>query len=104
MKKKLGPGSLALLLSALALIWCWSPRGSAFCLGDHALSLLGLPAWSSGETGIHYALWYSLVFLIPAFILGRRYGRDRFAAAGKWISGITSAVLILLAPCLILAM
>ena len=104
MKKNLGPGSLSLLLTLMALTWCWSPpNDSAFCLGDYVLGLLGLPAWSNGENGFHYTLWYSLIFLIPATVLGRKFSQDRFAPAGKWISRIISTVLTALGLCLIIA-
>lgn len=101
MKKKLGPGSLSLLFTLMALVWCWSfPKG--FCLGDSILNMLGIPAWSGGASGFHYTLWYSLIFLIPAAVLGIKFSQDRFAPAGKWISGITSSVLIALGLCLVI--
>lgn len=103
MKKKLGPGSLSLLFTLLALIWCWSPsKGGGLCLGDYVLCLLGLPAWSNGESGFHYAICYSLLFLIPAAVLGIKFSQDRFASACKWISGITGSVFAALGLCLVI--
>ena len=93
MKKKLGKGSLSLLLVALALLWsCNIAIYDNFCLGDYLLGLVNLPAWSSG---MHYTVWYSLVLLVPAFILGRKHENHLFAVSGKWISGVIGGYLLL---------
>lgn len=86
--KKLGMGSLALLLSIIAIIWCCNIRClDNFCLGDMVLKLLKLPSWSNGANGTHYTVFYGLIFLIPAFILGAKQKQDLFATAGKTIAG-----------------
>jgi len=96
MKKKLGKGSLSLLLVALALLWsCNIAIYDNFCLGDYLLGLMNLPAWSNGTNGMHYTVWYSLFLLIPAFILGKKYENHLFAVSGKWISGVIGGYLVL---------
>ena len=65
------------------------------CLGDYLLGLVNLPAWSNGTSGMHYTVWYSLVLLIPAFILGKKYENHLFAVSGKWISGVIGGYLLL---------
>lgn len=93
--KKLGVGSFALLLSIVAIIWCCNIHGlDNFCLGDTVLGLLRLPSWSNGTEGTHYTVFYGLVFLIPAFILGAKHKQDLFAGAGKIIAGLLIVVCI----------
>ena len=96
MKKKLGIGSLSLLLVALALLWsCNIALYDNFCLGDYLLGLVNLPSWSNGTSGMHYTVWYSLVLLIPAFILGKKYENHLFYRVRKvdlrchwWLSSL----------------
>ena len=96
MKKKLGKGSLSLLLVILALLWsCNIAVFDNFCLGDYLLGLVNLSAWSNGASGMHYTVWYSLVLLVPAFILGRKHENHLFAVSGKWISGVIGGYLLL---------
>ena len=96
MKKKLGKGSLSLLLVILAMLWsCNIAVFDNFCLGDYLLGLVILSAWSNGTSGMHYTVWYSLVLLVPAFILGRKHENHLFAVSGKWISGVIGGYLLL---------
>ncbi len=105
-KKKIGLGSLSLLLVIAAVLWSYNISG--FCLGDQILHALNLPAWSNeaataGRTlsivpfgheaeGVHYTVFYSLLFLVPALLLAIKKKDDLFAQVGKW----TSLILILL--------
>ena len=96
MKKKLGKGSLSLLLVILALLWsCNIAIYDNFCLSDCFLGLVNIPAWSNGTSGMHYTVWYSLILLIPAFILGIKHENHLFAVSGKWISGVIGGYLLL---------
>lgn len=89
MKKHLGKGSFSLLLTLLALLWaCNLGFWGNICLGDRVLAFFGLPAWSDGTSGMHYTVWYALILLVPAFLLGYGNPGDLFAREGKWISGI----------------
>ena len=46
-KRKIGIGSISLLLVIIALIWSYNIFG--FCLGDKVLSNFNLPTWSNGN-------------------------------------------------------
>lgn len=103
MKKKLGIGSLSLILFVLGVIWSTNMKWKfslgdsilkgKFCLGDSILNIIGLPAWSNGNSGSHYTIIYALIFLIPSIIVGYKFPNDLFAKTGKvasmllaWIS------------------
>ncbi len=96
MSRKFSAGSLSLLLVMLAVLWsCNLSLFDGKCLGDYVLNSLGVPAWSNGDTGIHYSVYYSLILLIPAFILGNKKPSDLFAAFGKWLSGIMLSIMLI---------
>ena len=89
MKKTLGKGSISLLLVVLALAWCCNlPILNGKCLGDIALNFLGLPTWSNGTMGLHITIFWSLLILIPAFLIAIRNKKDLFAESAMWISGL----------------
>lgn len=93
--KKLGLGSISLLLAIIAIVWAFEING--FCVGDSVLATIGIPTWSNSASasGIHYTVFYSLLFLLPAFIIGLKKKEDLFANVGKWISGALIAVFII---------
>jgi len=92
-KKKLGLGTLSLLLAATGVAWGFTFNG--YCLGDEALRLVGLPAWSGGNTRTHYTVYYSLAFFVPAFLLGLRNKSDFGSLTGRALSAILGVLLIL---------
>ena len=89
MKKTLGKGSISLLLVVLALAWCCNlPIQNGKCFGDIVLNFLGLPTWSNGTMGLHITIFWSLLILIPAFLIAIRNQKDLFAESAMWISGL----------------
>lgn len=84
--KKIGIGSISLLLVIIAFFWAYEIYG--FCLGDSILATLGIPTWSNsaGASGTHYTVFYTFIFLIPALILSIKYKENKFALAGKVLS------------------
>jgi hypothetical protein len=92
--KKIGFGTVSFLLVIFAIIWSFSFGLNGFCLGDIILSFLGMSAWSNGNSGTHYTIFYSLIFLLPAVPLSFKYESDLFAKIAKWISTIFSLVLL----------
>ena len=84
--KKIGIGSISLLLVIIAFFWAFEIYG--FCLGDSVLATLGIPTWSNGAgaSGTHYTVFYTFIFLIPALILSIKYKENKFALAGKVLS------------------
>ena len=61
--KKIGIGSLSLLLVIIAFVWAFNIFG--VCVGDHILATLNIPTWSNmaNATGTHYTIFYSFIFL-----------------------------------------
>ena len=89
MKKTLGKGSISLLLVVLALAWCCNlPIQNGKCFGDIVLNFLGLPTRSNGTMGLHIKIFWSLLILIPAFLIAIRNKKDLFAESAMWISGL----------------
>ena len=84
--KKIGIGSISLLLVIIAFFWAYKIYG--FCLGDSVLATFGIPTWSNSAnaSGTHYTVFYTFIFLIPALILSIKYKEDKFALAGKVLS------------------
>lgn len=92
--KKIGVGSISLLLIIFAIIWSFSFGLEGFCLGDTILSFVGIPTWSNGNSGTHYTIFYSLIFLLPAVPISIKYEHDLFAGIAKWISTILALFLL----------
>ena len=61
--KKIGIGSLSLLLVIIAFVWAFNIFG--VCVGDHILATLNIPTWSNmaNATGTHYTIFYSFIFV-----------------------------------------
>jgi len=57
---------------------------------DELLGLLNIPSWSNGGSGNHIGICYSLIFLIPAYILSYTYRKDFAANLVMKLSGILS--------------
>lgn len=93
--KKIGIGSISLLLVIIAFFWAYEIYG--FCLGDSVLATFGIPTWSNSAnaSGTHYTVFYTFIFLIPALILSLKYKEDKFAKAGKVLSILFIAILVL---------
>lgn len=93
--KKIGIGSISLLLVTIAFLWAFEIIG--FCLGDSILATLNVPTWSNSAnaSGTHYTVFYTFIFLIPALVLAIKYKDDLFAKVGKW-STISFIALLLL--------
>lgn len=83
--KKIGVGSLALLLAILGLVLSF-PIGNQDVLGDQLLKTIGLKACSNGNDGIHYTMFYSLAILVGAMILGYLFKHDFGAKTGRRIA------------------
>lgn len=94
-KKKIGIGSLSLLLVLIAFIWAFEFYG--VCIGDHILTTLNIPTWSnmSSASGTHYTIYYALLFLIPALILGLKFKDNLFSKIGALLSIVFITILIL---------
>ena len=76
--KKIGVGTTSFLLVTFAILWSFSFGLNRFCLGDTVSSFLGVPAWSNGNSGTHYTIFYSLIFLLPAVPISFKYENDLF--------------------------
>jgi hypothetical protein len=76
-KQGIGLGTISLPLALIGLAWGIEIRG--FCLGDIVLNSVGLRAWTNGDTGLHLTIFYSLILIVPALIIGYKY-KDNFAS------------------------
>ncbi len=68
-QKDIGLGSLSF---RSYVYWEYCLRfefGDKSCMGDHILHTIGLSAWSNGDSGIHYTVFYSAIFFIPPLLL-----------------------------------
>lgn len=92
-KKKIGVGSIPLLLAIIAIFWSFNING--FCLGDYILSLLNIPAWSDDSEGIHYTAFSALLLLVPALLISLKFKDDLLSKIGKWLSIILIAMILL---------
>lgn len=93
LKSKIGRGSLSMILLAMGIGFSIT-FSNGMCIGDYVLKAFGLSAWSEGNTGIHYTLFYSMIFLLPAWYLGSRYHEDYGAQTGKSMSLIFITLII----------
>lgn len=86
--KKIGFGSLSLLLFICGILFSISfSNGESY--GDSILRSIGLNPWSNGNSGVHYTIFYSLIFYIGALILGYEFKNDLGAKLGRTLSFIT---------------
>ena len=85
--KKIGFGSLSLLLFICGILFSFSFNGESY--GDSILRSIGLNPWSNGNSGVHYTTFYSLIFFIGALILGFEFKNDFGAALGRTLSFFT---------------
>ncbi len=83
--KKIGLGSISLLFLIFGILFSFSWKNSE-ALGDTILRFLGLNPWSNGDTGTHYTIIYSLIFFMPALILGHKYKSNFGAKLGRNLS------------------
>ena len=92
--KKIGLGSISLLLFIFGILFSFS-FGNRESYGDSILRFIGLVPWSNGDNGLHYTVFYSLIFYILALILGYKFKNDFGAKLGRTLSLIVTIFLIL---------
>ena len=93
-KRKIGIGTISLPLALFGLVWSLEIRG--FCLGDIVLNFIGLRAWTNVDSGIHLTVFYSLLFFIPALIVGYKYKESFGSKVGRVMSFIFIGLLFIL--------
>lgn len=91
---KVGLGSISLLLFIFGILFSVS-FGNRESYGDNILRFIGLSPWSNGDTGFHYTIFYSLIFYLPALILGYKFKNDLWAKLGRTLSLITIILILL---------
>ncbi|SPY15955.1 Uncharacterised protein [Paenibacillus polymyxa] len=94
-RKKIGRGSLSLLLSLLGM--AVSFEFGDYIFGDQLLSFLGMSAWSNpvNNTGFHYTIFVSSIFFIPSLIIGYKNSEDFGALIGRRVSSIYLFIIII---------
>lgn len=91
-KKKIGIGSLSLLLFVVGCLFSFTFNNLR--IGDNILTYIGLKAWSNGNSGTHYTIFYSLLFFIPSLILGYKFNEDFGSKVGKILSTIMVTIIV----------
>ncbi len=101
-KRKLGLGSISLFLVVFAFLWAFTIDG--VCMGDKILAMLNIPFWSDSATSsrTHYTVFYALIFLVPALLLGLKCKSDLFATVGKWSSIGFLALFLIFIPFMVI--
>ena len=94
LKKKIGVGSISILLFITGLLFVLN-LNNGVCFGDSILSYLGLKAWSNGNQGTHYTIFYSLIFFIPSAIIGHKFKENFGSTLGKILSSIVVIIIII---------
>ena len=97
----MGLGSISLLLFILGLLFSFS-FGTQEAIGDHILRFIGLSPWSNGSSGLHYTIFYSLIFYVPGLIIGYRFKSNWGAKLGGTLSFL-AIILILFALLFLMA-
>ena len=90
----MGIGSLSLILSIIGVFLCITFK-CGVCYGDILFNNIGLKTWSDGNQGLHYTVFYILIFLVQALVIGLKYINDFGARTGKNIS-IFSIILLII--------
>jgi len=98
MKKKLGIGSLALLLSIICIFLSLTFHHNGVCYGDQIINFLGLKAWSNGSSGTHYTIFYMLIFFAISIVLGYKYESNFGAKSGRVLSIVFSFIILFSIP------
>lgn len=92
-KNKIGIGSLSLLLFIVGCLFSFTFND--ICIGDNILTYVGLKAWSNGNSGNHYTIFYSLLFFVPSLIIGYKFKDDFGSKIGKILSTIIITMIII---------
>ncbi|KPU42262.1 hypothetical protein OXPF_40470 [Oxobacter pfennigii] len=91
---KIGIGTVSLVLVIIGALFSFS-FGKNISIGDSILNSLGLKTWSNINTGIHYTIFYSLIFYIPALTLSYKFKGDLGSGLGRIISIVLIAFTLL---------
>ena len=78
----------------ISLAWSISFSKNA-CLGDHILQIIGVPAWSSANSGLHYTPFYSIPVLVIASIIAAKNFKSYLAKASIVLASILILFFIL---------
>jgi hypothetical protein len=91
-KKFIWIRSIFIALIIIGIIWPFS-FGNV-CFGDAVLNFIGLKSWSGGNSGIHFTVFYSLLFFAAALIAAIKY---HLSKASKIVALVLSILIILYA-------
>lgn len=95
-KKKLGIGTLSLLLFGIGIFFSFTLEGQG-AFGDKILNWMNVRAWSGDFMGIHYTVFYAIVFYITSILIGHFFKNDIGAKLGKNLSIAMTVILVGLA-------
>ena len=91
--KELGIGTISLALCMAGILFSFSFRYVS--IGDYILNGIGLNSWSNGNHGIHYTIFYSLIFFIPSFLIGLKHKENYGSKIGRNVSAIIGIIIFI---------
>ncbi|TGE37064.1 hypothetical protein E4K67_18485 [Desulfosporosinus fructosivorans] len=91
--KQLGIGTISLALCLVGILFSISFR--YVCIGDYLVDGIGLNSWSNGDSGIHYTIFYSLIFFIPSLLIGLKYKENYGSKIGRNLSAIIGLLILI---------
>ncbi|GEM_PF-1691686 len=89
--RKIGIGSISILLFVVGFLFIIN-FNNGICIGDNILNYIGLKAWSDGNQGTHYTVFYSIIFFIPSVVVGYKFNKN----FGSKLGGILSLIMLAL--------
>ena len=88
--KKMENRIASLAFIAFGIIFGANWGGGRYCIGDKIFYALGLPAWSKGESGVHYPAIIGVIFILVGI------GIFKTTLQGKARQYATLAILLIL--------
>lgn len=89
--KKLGIGSLSLLIIFLGLLFNLPTGPDHISFSHHLFHFMGVPVYSNGNQGLHYPFLAAAIFWVPAFWLARKHRSHYGTGLSYYLSGLMLA-------------
>jgi hypothetical protein len=96
-RKVFGVGTLSLILSLIGIAFGFQ-LGKNDSLGDKFLSSIGVKIWSKGSNGLHYTVFYSLIFYLVSALIGFKCKDNIGAKIGRNLSLIIILLVVIMIP------
>ncbi len=92
-ENKLTARIFAVAIMVLGIVFGGTWNNTGFCIGDNIFSVVGLPLWSGGTSGVHYPGILGLLFVFGgAGILNTTLS----SKSRKWVWGIVIVLFVVI--------